>query len=87
MVKNPVWRAAGMPNAGSEGDGMLHRLCLEKRLGRELTIKDFPPYPVNCAIYLEYGLSYDQFKKDYEEVLDLDFDAYERQVEAEYKEA
>jgi hypothetical protein len=38
-VKPAVWKAAGM----GEMDGCLCIGCVEKRLGRALTPKDFPP--------------------------------------------
>jgi hypothetical protein len=45
MVHNELWRAAGMPD---EDAGIYLCIgCLEKRLGRELTAKDFTAYPVN----------------------------------------
>ena len=38
MVKDDIWEEAGMEN----GTGDLCINCLEDRLGRELTYKDFP---------------------------------------------
>jgi hypothetical protein len=51
MVKDEVWQAAGMPPGKSGGDdglatvggGILCIGCIEKRLGRLLTIDDFTP--------------------------------------------
>lgn len=37
IVRNKVWEQAGMAWDG----GFLHLTCLEKRLGRKLTVKDF----------------------------------------------
>ena len=85
MVKNPVWRAAGMPNAGMDASGMLHRKCLEKRIGRELTVNDFPPYPVNAPVFKEYGCAEDHIANLYESLMEIGFEAYEEQVELEYK--
>ena len=42
-VKPSVWRAARMEDDG----GCLCIGCLEKRLGRELTPRDFPEHPFN----------------------------------------
>src|SRR6476660_6775807 len=54
MVLDTVWAAAGMParkripNYGeSDGSGFLCIGCLEKRLDREVTPKDFTPVPIN----------------------------------------
>jgi hypothetical protein len=44
MVRNEVWAAAGMSH------GVLHLRCLEKRLGRDLTLDDFMDSPANAAI-------------------------------------
>lgn len=41
MVTDSVWTKAGMT------DGMLCIGCLEDRIGRRLTKKDFPDYPIN----------------------------------------
>jgi hypothetical protein len=42
LVKNSVWKAAGMPPDGVlECNGSLCVGCIEKRLGRRLTPKDF----------------------------------------------
>src|SRR5690606_5128900 len=87
MVKNPVWRAAGMPNAGMGDSGMLHRKCLEKRIGRKLTVDDFPPYPVNAQVFKEYGYTEDHIVSLYESFMEIGFEAYEEQVEREYKAA
>jgi hypothetical protein len=50
MVHDEVWTAAGLP---LNGGGMLCIGCLEQRLGRELTLSDFPDFPVNriMAVY------------------------------------
>lgn len=85
MVKNPVWRAAGMPNAGMENSGMLHRPCLEIRLGRKLTLNDFPPYPVNKKIYEQYGAG-ELHVTELERLKAIGFEAYEEEVEREYGE-
>lgn len=42
MVWDNIWNQAVI-----ETRGMLCFNCLEKRLGRKLTLLDFPPYPVN----------------------------------------
>lgn len=42
MVHDEIWSGAGMPD-----EGMLCIGCLEERLGRELTAKDFTHAPVN----------------------------------------
>jgi len=38
IVRNAVWAAAGMKGWAS---GLLHRPCLEKRLGRKVTVDEF----------------------------------------------
>jgi hypothetical protein len=51
IVKNDVWQKAGMPSGKTNpdtlaivgGGGFLCVGCIEKRLGRLLTIDDFPP--------------------------------------------
>jgi hypothetical protein len=43
MVRETVWKAAGMEPFG----GCLCIGCLERRLGRKLKPKDFPPHPFN----------------------------------------
>lgn len=43
MVHDDVWAKSGMEKRG----GMLCVGCLEQRLGRTLTKKDFTKYPVN----------------------------------------
>jgi hypothetical protein len=51
IVKDSVWQAAGMPpgkmdpdnHLAIHGGGILCVGCIEKRLGRMLTIDDFPP--------------------------------------------
>jgi len=45
MVKNKIWR-----KAHPEDDGMLCIGCLEVRLGRVLTHKDFTSAPINDTI-------------------------------------
>lgn len=51
MVTNEVWQAAGM----AEGrGGFLHLVCLERRLGRPLSLGDFPDLTINNAV--RYGL-------------------------------
>lgn len=45
MVENSVWR-----EAGAHRFELLHLECLEKRLGRPLTIEDFTPAPINHSI-------------------------------------
>jgi hypothetical protein len=53
MVRDDVWRAAGMPErepmpySKSPGD-FLCIGCLEARLGRALTASDFADAPINC---------------------------------------
>lgn len=48
MVKDEIWAEAGMPAIAPRHDtGMLHRACLEKRIGRPLTLDDYTDYPVN----------------------------------------
>lgn len=47
MVTNELWKEAARP--GEDGSGMLCIGCLEARLGRELTARDFPPLPINGA--------------------------------------
>ena len=44
MVRNTVWKAAGMEPMG----GCLCVVCLEKRLGRRLRPKDFTRYPFDA---------------------------------------
>src|SRR5262245_25312888 len=43
MVRDSVWKAAGMEPYG----GCLCIGCLEKRIGRKLKPKDFPSHPFN----------------------------------------
>src|SRR5262249_31316161 len=43
VVRNEIWRAVGME------DGFLCIGCLEARLRRRLTRRDFPRYPINDA--------------------------------------
>jgi len=43
IVKDKVWKAAGMDDFG----GCLCIGCLELRLGRKLSAKDFPRHPFN----------------------------------------
>lgn len=53
MVYDRLWKEAGMTPDG----GRLCPTCLEKRLGRALTLQDFPSYvPLNRALYLGHGL-------------------------------
>lgn len=52
MVKREVW-ATAVPTF--ERDGMLCIGCLEKRLGRELTPKDFTDCPLNTRDCKEMG--------------------------------
>jgi len=50
MVHDEVWAEAGMPideKHEYSGEGVLCVGCLEQRLGRRLTSKDFPQLPVN----------------------------------------
>ena len=44
-VKPAVWKAAGMEPM----DGCLCIGCLEQRLGRTLTARDFPSHPLNTV--------------------------------------
>jgi hypothetical protein len=46
MVRDEVWQEAGMPLEPTRRD-YLCVLCLEDRLGRELTGADFPPVGAN----------------------------------------
>lgn len=46
MVQNELWEEA---KAGPD-EGMLCIGCLEKRLGRELTAKDFTDCPLNASV-------------------------------------
>ena len=50
MVHNAVWSEAGLHQQDECCLG-----CLERRLGRPLTIEDFPPVPVNRAAYAGAG--------------------------------
>lgn len=43
MVKSEVWALTGL----GPHDGMLCITCLENRIDRQLTSKDFSDYPVN----------------------------------------
>lgn len=47
MVTDEVWSAAN----NFQRNGMLCIGCLEARLGRELTGKDFPDYPINRGVF------------------------------------
>lgn len=47
MVHREVWRAA---TGGERRIRFLHLECLEKRLGRLLTLSDFVEAPINNAI-------------------------------------
>lgn len=49
MVKDKVWKQVAT-------SGFLHLACLEKLLGRPLTIKDFRDLPVNDSIFFGYRL-------------------------------
>lgn len=54
MVSSELWAEAGM----SPRDGRLCFTCLEKRLGRALTILDFSPgIPANKPIHFGYNLA------------------------------
>lgn len=55
MVKDPVWKEAGMTK------GMLCIGCLETRLRRELTFEDFTPAPINLV-----GVFFKQSKRLYD---------------------
>ena len=46
MVRNDVWKSAGMSKTGH-----LCFFCLEKRLERKLTIEDFTDAPINKLIH------------------------------------
>lgn len=50
MVHDYIWAEAGAPTRDvmtREPGHYLCIACLERRLGRQLTAADFPPYPVN----------------------------------------
>jgi hypothetical protein len=84
VVHDHVWAAAGMPvdpdrEPPCAGEGFLHVLCLEKRLGRELTADDFPadvplntmPFSTQSEVLLERlrplhenALAEEQMRKD-----------------------
>jgi len=53
MVHKDIWREAGMPF----NRGFLCPCCLEKRLGRLLTLDDFPDAPINEGIRFGYRLA------------------------------
>jgi len=46
MVKNSIWN-----ESGSKRGEVLHLRCLEKRLGRLLTVEDFTEVPCNSLIF------------------------------------
>ncbi len=48
MLKDEVWKLTGL--RFGPGGGVLHLPCVEKRIGRSLTIDDFAPYSVNDAL-------------------------------------
>ena len=52
MVRDEVWEAVQVPERSQ-----LHLACLAERLGRKLTIGDFPRFPVNHDIHFGYSLS------------------------------
>jgi hypothetical protein len=47
VVTTKTWRKAGMKHPFESGDGMLCIGCLESRLGRKLTSRDFYDCPAN----------------------------------------
>ena len=54
VVSDELWSKAGMTPYG----GRLCFICLEKRLGRALTILDFPPgIAANKPIHFAYSLA------------------------------
>jgi ribosomal protein L33 len=55
MVHNYVWERAKKDK--EEKLHFLHFHCLEKRLGRELTMADFPTYGVNSGIRFGFSLA------------------------------
>ncbi len=65
IVPDAIWIQA-MPNyrqlrnelrqSTGEGHVRLCFECLEKRLGRRLTIKDFPDFPINGGVRLGFQL-------------------------------
>lgn len=52
-VSDELWAAAGMV------EGVLCLDCLQKRIGRDLTIFDFTNYPINEGIRFGYNLGRD----------------------------
>jgi hypothetical protein len=50
MVWDTVWHEAGL-----RSDETCCLACLERRLGRPLSIDDFPPVPVNRLAYAAAG--------------------------------
>lgn len=50
MVHDHLWDSAGVPEIT-----MLHRKCLEKRLGRPLNADDFTTETINASVVEEYA--------------------------------
>jgi len=59
MVLDSVWKESGLEKRG----GVLHLGCLEKLIGRKLTVDDLKKVPINgLAFYLLSRETYDAFK-------------------------
>ena len=60
MVHDEVWRQA----VGRNTRLIICFRCLRKRLGRALTLQDFPPRPVNELLYLGWHLAHAEPRTD-----------------------
>lgn len=59
MVSNEVWQSARLDPEKNDCTELICFGCLEKRLKRQLNIRDFPPTNnANRSVYFGYGLSF-----------------------------
>lgn len=52
MVHDKTWKESGLPSRHPAYFVLLHKECLEERIGRKLTREDF----ADCLVNLENGL-------------------------------